>query len=585
VEELLAVAGDEGELPGSLEAVVLLQLDQLPPDERRLVQVASVLGSSFDPALLDAVAVAEGLSIAPGSVDEHLVVEADGRRRFRHRLLRDVAYDGLAYGRRRSLHGAVADAIDAATDDPMGRAEVRSLHCLHAGRYAEALRFGRHAADRARRGGRAVEARALYLRCLDAARHLPRLPARRRASLWVRFGEMCQRMGRFDEANEAYCMVRRLRPEDPVVQAQMAYRHAELAERQGRPRAEAAWIARGLRALGSALPGVDVERERAHLLILRASMHYRRGQLLEAKQWATAAIETAHGAAAAEPRAQALELLDVIHAGLGRLDLATNGEEAVAIYRRLRNWDSVGRLSNTLGAFAYYRGEWAEAVRLYDEARRQFEKIGNLVDATLGSSNIAEIFADQGRLDEAEAVLVEAIDAWRSMAFPLGLARATRYLGRVKLRRGEPVHALELFDVARPTFVEYGLVGNVHEVDVWRAECLMRMGDLGGSTALLDEALAFERSTGGTDLGPMVHRLRGAVAAAEGRVADAWAEVDESLHLARARGAAFDVALALEALSLLAELGGPMLEPTAQEERAQLLTALSIVRVPTVLLP
>jgi hypothetical protein len=52
--------------------------------------------------------------------------------------------------------------------------------------------------------------------------------------------------------------------------------------------------------------------------------------------------------------------------------------------------------------------------------------------------------------------------------------------------------------------------------------------------------------------------------------------VDEALHLARSRGAAFEVALALEALSVLAERGGRAMDPSALEERDALLDALGV---------
>jgi len=237
-------------------------------------------------------------------------------------------------------------------------------------------------------------------------------------------------------------------------------------------------------------------------------------------------------------------------------------------------------LLNNLGALAYYQGRWSEALRLYGEARRNFEKVGNLVDAALGTSNIAEIFADQGRLDEAERLLVEVIETWRSLAFPLGTARATRYLARVHLRRGDAATAQRHFESARATFEEYGLVGNVHEVDVWRAECLLRLGRTAEAEALLDEALALEVSNGSTDLRPMVHRLRAGAAAARLRIDDAWAEIDESLHHARSRGAAFDVALALETMGVLARLGGRPLEEDARREREQLLSSLGVVASP-----
>jgi predicted ATPase len=571
VEELLQF-DEAAPLPDSVEAVIALQLDELPVPSRRLLQVASVLGSSFTPALL---AEVSGEPTPTVLVGDELVAETDGRLRFRHRLLRDVAYASLPYGRRRELHGVAADALAAAAATPHDGAEARSLHCFEAGRFETCVSLAEAAGSRAHRRGAIHEASALFERAVAASRDVRSMRATRRASLWLKYAKTLQLLARYDDAATAYRKAKRMRPTDAVLEAQVARRLSEIAERQGHPRSAVVWAGRGLGALDRASSGNRrwLERERAFLLIRRAGLHYQLGRVAEAERGALAALDVARRADAREAEAQAYELLDLVQIAQGRLDLATHGDSAIAIYRRLRQWDCVGRLQNMLGVIAYYKGDWAKAVRLYDDARRSFEKLGSAVDAALGSSNIAEILADQGRLDEAEAALVEAIRTWRSMAFPLGIARATRYLARVQLRRGDAATALAGFDEARATFQDHGLVGNVHEVDVWRAECHLALGDLGAADALLAEAVAFERSSGATDLGPMIHRLRAVAAAARGRFDDAWAEIDESVQLARERGAAFDVALGLEAMSELASAC----------DRA--FAALGIVQLPAMVVP
>jgi class 3 adenylate cyclase/tetratricopeptide (TPR) repeat protein len=567
LEELLSLGPDEP-LPESLEAVVTVQLDGLAPRSRRALLVAAVLGSSFDPELLGAVGGADAEACLP---DEHMTVERDGRRRFRHRLVRDVAYGLLPYGTRRELHGRAADAVD-----PQERPELRSLHCYEAGRYGEALDLSHAASRRARQRVAYVESRTLLERAIDSARRLPRVPARRRATLWEELGRACLALNDFAAADDSFANARRLLPDDALLQGRMALRHSQIAEQLGREAAVGYWVGRGLRALDAAPPSPKADVERVHLIITRAEAQLRQGRTHRAKWWARRALSLAEATGNREAVATAYWLLDNVHLTEGRLDLATHGEKAAAIFRQVRRLDSLAKLENNLGALAYYRGDWSLALRRYEAARRGFEKIGSSVDAALGSANIAEIFADQGRLDEAEALLREAIDLWRSLSFPLGLARATRYLARVQLRRGEVATALEMFTEARATFDAHGLVGNVHEVDVWSVECLLRLGRVDEAQALLDRAVSFESSSGPTELAPMLHRLRAAAAAAAGRIDDAWAEVDEALHLARSRGAAFEVALALEALSVLAERGGRAMDPSALEERDALLDALGV---------
>ncbi len=580
LEELLAVATEGDDLPDSLEAVVAADLDRLAPDDGRLVRVAAVLGSSFEAGLFAEISganVGEGWASSP--LGAHLILQADGRLRFRHRLLRDVAYGLLPHRRRQELHARAADAITAGVDDPNDRAEVLSLHYLHARRYDDASRLAGVAADRARRKFALVEARELYERAITAGRRADHPVAPRRwQELWTRLGNVRQLLGDFDAANEAYTEVRQARRDDPIHQARMAYRHSEIAERQGRATSWARWIGRGLRAL-EGVDGPQADAERAHLLIRRSSLRNQLGYPKDALRWAQAAVDAAERSEEPSAMAEAYAVLDAAYIGLGRLDQAVYGERALRLYRQLRKRDSAAQLLNNLGALAYYEGRWSDAVRLYEEARANFERVGNLVDAAMGSSNMAEIFADQGHLDDAERLLVEVIARWRALSFPLGTARATRYLARVHLRRGDPAAALEAFDAARSVFEGHGLIGNVHEVDVWRAECLLQLGDEAKAASVADSAMTLEQSLGGTEWGPALHRVRSALACRAGRLEDAWAELDASLDLARRRGAVYDEALGLEALADLARTGGRSAAEAdeARLQRDRLLAGLGVV--------
>jgi hypothetical protein len=78
----------------------------------------------------------------------------------------------------------------------------------------------------------------------------------------------------------------------------------------------------------------------------------------------------------------------------------------------------------------------------------------------------------------------------------------------------------------------------------------------------------------------MLHRVRAYACAALDRLDDAWAAVDESLAVARAGGAVYEVALTLEALSVVAELGGLPVDESADAERVALLAQLGIQVTP-----
>jgi predicted ATPase len=89
-----------------------------------------------------------------------------GRYRFQHALMRDVAYEGLPYRRRKQLHARVGNAILASTPD---QAEVLSLHFFLAGDDRLAWRYSVIAARRAESAYANVEASRFFRRAIDVA--------------------------------------------------------------------------------------------------------------------------------------------------------------------------------------------------------------------------------------------------------------------------------------------------------------------------------------------------------------------------------------------------------------------------------
>ena len=171
---------DSVALPGSLHDLVVRRLDGLSGDARRLLQLASVFGREVDPELLDAVGLLDDDAML-GAVEALLVAQVleegrDGRFRFAHDKLREVAYEQIPPGRRRALHRSAARAIERAgqgrddpgdypalahhwyrsigdrADDPFAASmavdalEKSVIHAVNGGLPGEAIGFGRAAA-------------------------------------------------------------------------------------------------------------------------------------------------------------------------------------------------------------------------------------------------------------------------------------------------------------------------------------------------------------------------------------------------------------------------------------------------------
>ena len=133
---------DVDELPDSVHSVLAARLDALEPDERRLLQAASVIGQGF----WDKVAgeLAGGRSVdrsLTALVDKDLLTPSTASRvvgerefTFKHALVRDVAYATLPRAVRARQHFALAGIIESRLG--ANREGVAALLAEHHGRAA-----------------------------------------------------------------------------------------------------------------------------------------------------------------------------------------------------------------------------------------------------------------------------------------------------------------------------------------------------------------------------------------------------------------------------------------------------------------
>lgn len=143
---LMGLAASAGGLPDTVHEAVLERLDRLTPDERAVLQVAAVVGRTFRPDMLRALAsepLPEGLDATLGDLlARDLIVPAeDGLYAFRHILFRDVAYGTLTRGERIRLHTQVAAWLEGFAADRLD--EFTELIAYH---YREAVVLARQSA-------------------------------------------------------------------------------------------------------------------------------------------------------------------------------------------------------------------------------------------------------------------------------------------------------------------------------------------------------------------------------------------------------------------------------------------------------
>ena len=170
--------------------------------------------------------------------------------RFRNRLLRDAAYDGLTFRLRRQLHNRAGDSLVAANAQRRDeQPELLSFHYLHAQRYSEAFSYALEAAEWAKSVYANFEAADLYERALLAGRRLGHLGAGDLAPVYEALGDARNRTGGYAEAAAAYRSARRIIDHDAVSEARLMLKLARVQGWLDRYANAMRWITKGLRVL------------------------------------------------------------------------------------------------------------------------------------------------------------------------------------------------------------------------------------------------------------------------------------------------------------------------------------------------
>src|SRR5262249_16225880 len=145
------------QIPASAQAILAARIDRLPPEDKRLLQAASVIGREVPFALFRAIAEEVEDVIRPGLTNPQAAeflyetnLFPDPEYTFKHALTQQVAYQSLPHDKRRTYHELIARALEASFpgrgDEKL---ELLAHHYQHSGNVEKALEYLTRAAEKA----------------------------------------------------------------------------------------------------------------------------------------------------------------------------------------------------------------------------------------------------------------------------------------------------------------------------------------------------------------------------------------------------------------------------------------------------
>jgi class 3 adenylate cyclase/tetratricopeptide (TPR) repeat protein len=476
--ETMALAGERGryrltqpvqaiQVPATVQAILAARIDRLPPEDKRLLQVASVVGKDVPLALLQAIAelpdeaLRRGLDHLQGA--EFLYETGlfpDLEYTFKHALTHEVTYGGLLQERRRELHARIVEAIEMLHQDRLGGEIERLAHHAVRGELREkAVDYLRQAGLKAAARSALPDARVWFEQALGVLEALPGSQATLEQAFEIRFelrpvltmlGEVRRALERLREAEALAEQLNDDRRRGRVC-AFVTTAHNDLGELDDA-------LVTGTRALAIAGRLGDL-RLRILTTALLDEGHYYRGEYERVVELATdnlAALPadwvSEYFGMALPPSVLDRSCLAMSLAQLGRfIEAATYAAEAIRLAEPTQHAFTVGQAHLAAGTLRLLKGDWPKARALIDHwiAVVRTGNVLLLLPAAVASSawalaQLGEVSEALNRLQEGEPLLE------RQAARGLFNYRGWAYhsLGRAALRLGRLDEARRLGDCA-----------------------------------------------------------------------------------------------------------------------------------------
>jgi ATP/maltotriose-dependent transcriptional regulator MalT len=448
-------------IPDTLQALIAARIDRLPPDEKTVLQRASAIGRIFwagamkelAPEVKDLEQVIETLLLREFLVPEaRSTISGETAYRFKHVLIREVAYSGLSKTGRADLHARFAAWLRLRAGEEL--LEIRAYHLDHAASLLAELDGG-PPPELAHEAAEALEAagrRALAREANESARKQLRRSLELEPTLERRYqaARAAWRVGDLPVVSEEMERVRSEAAEqgDRWCEARALAALAEVTLYRGGDVSEAVRLAR--QALEVAEPGDREPRiDALHVLYTAA---WWRGRLTDAERYAEEQLALAQGSDRPDFESRAALDLAGIHTARREYDAAKPliarslelAEESGSIVAR-------GLALASSGDLAGWRDDYPQAERELEQARELFTEAGAAPALGRVLYRLAVVAWYQDDLDRAERFSRESIRTLAPLEDRGTLCEAQRRLAEVLLVKGKVDEAERYALAARET--------------------------------------------------------------------------------------------------------------------------------------
>ncbi len=387
------------DLPVSLNAVLVARLDRLQTPVRMIVQIASVLGQTFEiPVLAQMVKNDEDFreKVQAAENEAIWVANSEWQVLFRHALLRDAAYSMQVDERLRELHASAGRAIEVVhAADLTDYAAELAFHFERAGSFEQAViylvKVGKQMARRyANREAHTHFQRASVLASESLVSPYEIVP------IYEGLADLYELGGAYQQAVDAYNIaLDQLQNMDMMWRTRLLRKKGQALLQWGQLADATACFTQGLAELQNQ-SGLDAD-EACQLYIGLSMIAYREEKIDQALELAMTALRMADKSGEKRNTAQARQTLGILYWKKEDFFKAIEVDhQSLAVWRELGNLYGQAAVHNNLGLLYQSLDDLAAAAHHFEQCVAAFEKVGNLHGLACAYDNLGRVQAQLG---------------------------------------------------------------------------------------------------------------------------------------------------------------------------------------------
>ncbi|MGA1839053.1 MAG: tetratricopeptide repeat protein [bacterium] len=207
--------------------------------------------------------------------------------------------------------------------------------------------------------------------------------------------------------------------------------------------------------------------------------------------------ETLERAPDERTRAIALHNLGIIGQGQGEYDKALSMYmEARKIFERIGDVAGISNSYHNIGNIYYLRGEYDMALSMFEESRKIFERIGDVAGVSASLHQIGMIYQKRGEYDMALSMFEEARKIAERIGDVAGVSASLHQIGMIYQKRGDYDMALSMFEESRKIFERIGDVAGVSESYLQIGRIYQDRGDYDMALSMFEESRKIKERIG-----------------------------------------------------------------------------------------